>query len=77
MLASVRVPLAKRVKGALLGAALILLFNPFRIAVTLYAYAGSPALGFALHDALFRASLLLFTFAYYFLWLRWAVRTNK
>ncbi|MBI5228573.1 hypothetical protein HY991_00570 [Candidatus Micrarchaeota archaeon] len=62
--------LKSRAIGLLLGLFLVLVFNPFRIAVTLL-FTGTPFLLVLVHELLFRLSLILFIVFYYAFWFYW------
>jgi exosortase/archaeosortase family protein len=71
LLASIDVLLIWRVLGALLGAGLLLLLNPLRIAVTLWVTEGSGMdAGDAYHSIIFRLFLFVILVLYYFAWYR-------
>jgi len=71
LLASIDVLLIWRVLGALLGAGLLLLLNPFRIAVTLWVTKSSGMdAGDAYHSLIFRLFLFVILVLYYFAWYR-------
>lgn len=59
----------ERIKGIFLGAILLLVFNPFRIFLTLSSV-GTPFL-FLVHDVLFRLSLIIVLVTFYALWYYW------
>ena len=61
-----------RLWGFSVGAALFLAFNAIRISVTLMAFSSSaPMFSLAVHDVLFRASIVVFVAAYYAVWYYW------
>ncbi|MFA6048558.1 MAG: exosortase/archaeosortase family protein [Candidatus Micrarchaeia archaeon] len=69
---------AYRLKGILAGFALVLVFNPVRIAVTLLFYdARSPVASSLFHDVLFRVSIIVFIVAFYGVWYYWGVPAGK
>ena len=69
---------AYRLKGILAGFALVLVFNPLRIAVTLLFYnARSPTASALFHDVLFRVSIIVFIVAFYGVWYYWGVPAGE
>ena len=61
-----------RVKGFLAALALVFLFNPIRIATTIYFFNASNLPASSLfHDILFRASIILFIVTFYAVWYYW------
>ncbi len=61
-----------RAKGVFAGVALVFLFNPLRIAGTLYFFNSQNILASSLlHDVLFRASIVVFIVTFYAAWYFW------
>ncbi len=70
--------IASRAKGALAGFALVFLFNPVRIATTLYFYNSRNLVASTLfHDVLFRASIIVFIVVFYAAWYYWGMPAGK
>jgi exosortase/archaeosortase family protein len=64
--------LRRRAAGFAVGALLILAFNAVRILLVLFFFSSStPMMSSILHDALFRASLVVFLATYYAVWYYW------
>lgn len=74
VLASRDKPLRERIKAIFLGALLLLLYNPFRIALTL-ASVGTPFFAIV-HDVLFRISLVILLVVFYAFWYYWKAPSN-
>ncbi len=71
-------PIVSRARGILAGFALVFLFNPVRIATTLYFYNSRNLVASTLfHDVLFRASIIIFIVVFYAIWYYWSFPAGK
>ncbi|MFH0834947.1 MAG: exosortase/archaeosortase family protein [Candidatus Micrarchaeota archaeon] len=70
--------LGERLKGVLLGIAVLLVLNPIRIAVSLAAFNPQNSQASALlHDFLFRITLVVVLVTYYAVWYYWLSKKRK
>ncbi len=68
----------RRFKGLVVGTVAFLLFNPVRIALTLWLFdASQPFASAVAHDVLFRISLLALFVVAYFVWYTWPARVDR
>ncbi len=68
----------RRFKGLAVGTAAFLLFNPVRIALTLWLFdASRPFASAVAHDVLFRLSLVALFVVAYFVWYSWPEKRPK